>query len=386
MLKESSIENELQEAIEIYNETQKTSYTKYPNKYLDKIQPLLTKCEASICNYVLRLTYGYHRPYAFITQEQFVKHCVKPGLKSKGYSHRQIINSKNSLLEMGLLKKVRKDGKWAYCIDIFYDKAVIKTPETTRPENLIPFEPDKSETDDIVNNPVDNSVENCQTEEAQVIVNIEEKSDIEESIKADEKPISKEKEMQKDSSAPELLYIDTKNSIILDQDQNKQNKNWKSVCFGYLNFFKVVDDRAFGTLGGLFAKFGYEYVISKIEIVKYNHARVKILNPIGALVDACKRDYIPAKPVRDRMEARAKAEYRVNKAKSVVNELLAAEATQRDRETRLEKIKTKLTPAKIDEYFEKAKADFAALPFVVDAAIRAKANDLILADFEDGKI
>lgn len=387
MLRESAIENTQEHAQETYNETQKTSYTKYPNKYIDKIQPTLTKCQAAICSYILRLTYGYHRPFAFISQKQFETHCIKPGTKDKGYSGRQIINGKNFLLSMGLLKKIRKDGKWAYYLDIFYDQPKEK-PQAKEIIQSLPFEPleippineQPESTAGTYFSEMENHVENLTIGEPEA-VSPAENSDIASEPKADGIIVSESEKVKKNSYSQSAHNIDTKNMVFLDQDQNKQNKNWKSVCFAFSSAFGINDKRIYETFGKLIAKFGMDYVKSKIEIIKYSQRSNKILNPIGMLISACNRDYIPAKPVRDKLEANAKSEYRMRKAQNCIDSLRTAEAEREDRDNRLEKIKANLPPAKISEYMEKARAAFAGLPFVMERAIEASANDMILADF-----
>ena len=71
------------------------SYTMYPNQLLDRIKPHLTNTQRDICDVVTRMTLGWHRPSARISNDTFV---VKTGK-----SERAIITAKKQLMDMGIL-------------------------------------------------------------------------------------------------------------------------------------------------------------------------------------------------------------------------------------------------------------------------------------------
>lgn len=383
MLKEiESCLTDQEEADQIYRDTISTNYTKYPNKYIDKIRPKLKKCEASICDFVIRKTYGFHKAVAEITLDDFTKNCIKPGT-DKGYGQRNIIKAKNELLKMGLLIKIRNPKgqahKGLYAINIFYDnpkpEAITKEPIATEiiPEIAEPiYVP--------VENPVHNTVENY-IPEAPESLNLQ--SEIQEQIIESEQgdsSVQQENNLQKKSDPNSAHIIDTKNSIYNAKNTNK-TKNWKSVCFSFAKIFSIAEDKVYKPFANLVNQYGLDYVENKIQIVKEFAKSHKIENPIGLLVSACKRDYIPPRPVRQKLEIKARTESAVQKSREAFDRMLETAAENEKRQTLIDQIKSKLEPGAFDRYVERARQKFANLPFVMDLAVQAEANDLLLADF-----
>ena len=92
------------------------SFTAYPNRYTDHIKPTLTDTQRDICDVVVRLTYGWHRSAARISNSTFILKTNK--------SERAIITAKKQLMDMGILimeDKPRAGRPALYSLDLYYD-------------------------------------------------------------------------------------------------------------------------------------------------------------------------------------------------------------------------------------------------------------------------
>lgn len=403
-----------EEANEIYAETTKEPYTKYPNKYIDKIEPKLSKLGSLICRLILRLTYGYHVTTAEISMEKFVKHCTKPG-ENKAYSRRQIINEKNKLIEMGLLKKLKKG---VYCLDIFYD--IIRKPlENTEQPSIIQFNPLPHQSTDIplapsaeaisavqnlvmelssvenpydfsdddvnnyLNNYVDNSVDNYvdnSVDNSQNMPSDNAKEEISEnpveSSVCDEKKVNQ--------IAPSARAYNTDGLSITFSDLKTNKENWKSVCFAFAQRFGIAIEKIFGIFAGLDKKYGLEYINQKIQLIYDFAKKRKIENPIGFLVCACNANYLPPRPLRQQIEIKAKAKRVIAADSAELKEREEIYSAGVERTEKAENIRKGLSAEKIKEYVERATKiliDKGARAFLIpDIAIQSEANQLILAE------
>ena len=93
-------------------------YTMYPNRYNDVIKPELTDTQKDVCDVVIRMTYGWHRNSARISNAAFIA--------KTGKSEQAIIKAKSQLEQMGLLVVLEHGGgsKTAlYMLNLYYDDA-----------------------------------------------------------------------------------------------------------------------------------------------------------------------------------------------------------------------------------------------------------------------
>ena len=99
-----------------YQEAYQEPYTKYPNRYNDIIKPLLTGTQRDVCDVVIRMTYGWHKTSAEISNSMFAMKANK--------SVRAVITAKKQLEDMGLLIVLCNGGglkKGKYMLDLYYD-------------------------------------------------------------------------------------------------------------------------------------------------------------------------------------------------------------------------------------------------------------------------
>jgi len=104
-------------------------FTMYPNRYIDYIKANLTDTERDICDVVIRMTYGWHRRNARISNTTF--------MAKTGKSEPSIIRAKRSLAEMGLLVILKHGGgseTALYTLDLYYD-------QPSRTEDIPPGQP-----------------------------------------------------------------------------------------------------------------------------------------------------------------------------------------------------------------------------------------------------
>jgi len=96
--------------------SQEQPYTKFPNRYNDLIRPQLTDTQRDVCEIVIRLTYGWQREQARITNKTFVSKSSK--------SERAIITAKKQLIDIKLLIMVeapRGTRAGLYKLDPYYN-------------------------------------------------------------------------------------------------------------------------------------------------------------------------------------------------------------------------------------------------------------------------
>ena len=94
----------------------KVSFTAVPNLYTDNIKPHLTNTQKDICDIVIRMTIGWQKSSAKISNSTFVK--------MSGKSEKAIITAKKQLIDMGLLimlEPPRSNTPALYTIDLYYD-------------------------------------------------------------------------------------------------------------------------------------------------------------------------------------------------------------------------------------------------------------------------
>ena len=60
-----------------YQEAYQEPYTKYPNRYNDLIKPRLTGVQRDICDVVIRMTYGWQKTSAEISNTVFARKTKK---------------------------------------------------------------------------------------------------------------------------------------------------------------------------------------------------------------------------------------------------------------------------------------------------------------------
>ena len=99
-----------------YQEAYQEPYTKYPNRYNDVIKPNLTDTQRDVCDLVIRLTWGWHKNSALISNSLFIEKTNK--------SKQGIIKAKKQLEDLGLLivvKKGRGSKPNEYRLDLDYD-------------------------------------------------------------------------------------------------------------------------------------------------------------------------------------------------------------------------------------------------------------------------
>ena len=114
-----------------HKKSNQETFTAYPNRYTDTIKPHLTDTQRDICDIVFRLTVGWHKPSARISNATFVERS--------GKSERAIITAKHKLKEMGLLVMLEpaKACKAAlYTLNLYYNNS-IRSSQPEIPEAII---------------------------------------------------------------------------------------------------------------------------------------------------------------------------------------------------------------------------------------------------------
>ena len=111
----------IDEAQEVLDATLSLPFVKYPHKYLT-IAKKLNARQKHVCEIVINKTWRWHKSKCILWTNDFMADI---------YSERSILQAKNELYKMGLL---RKEGLRTYYIDIYYKEKQQKTPKP--PENL----------------------------------------------------------------------------------------------------------------------------------------------------------------------------------------------------------------------------------------------------------
>ncbi|MFC1719317.1 replication protein, partial [Candidatus Poribacteria bacterium] len=131
-----------------YPEPYQEPYTKYPNRYSDVIKPRLTGVQRDICDIVIRMTYGWHKTTAEISNTVFARKANK--------SKQGIIKAKKQLEEIGILIVLGKGGGSRtneYMLDMWYDNPdkSVKASIIRQEEQLLKMEnpPSQEEQEDI---------------------------------------------------------------------------------------------------------------------------------------------------------------------------------------------------------------------------------------------
>lgn len=91
-------------------------FTMYPNRYVDRIKPTLTDTQRDVADVVIRMTYGWHRTSARISNGTFMLKTNK--------SEPAVIRAKKELEDMGLLVVLERGGGTTtglYMLDLYYD-------------------------------------------------------------------------------------------------------------------------------------------------------------------------------------------------------------------------------------------------------------------------
>jgi len=326
-----------------YQTTYQEPFTKYPNRYADRIKPKLTDTQRDICDVVIRYTYGYQRTTAEIPLSTFIK---KTGKTKQG-----IIKAKKQLKELGLLIELKKGGganTGIYMLDIYYD-----TPE----RSIKPFLPKQEEQPKELENPIseqkefdlgldspEEMPENYETSTSEPLQ--EESHIIEEPIPEiaisdeEEKSGTEDAENPKDmevsgniggklSLPPYSIYSNI--SLNLKEKQTKEKKNPKKaiafVRFNFLSNFpetKAEDDWKF--FGWAVKEYDLEACMYQLNYMKEYRKKHPIANPKGFFRSALQKNYTPSKFISEKIKGDKRAELSHQKTRNLVAEMEAAKA------------------------------------------------------------
>lgn len=283
------------------------AYTKFPNRYNDIIKPRLTGVQRDVCDVVIRLTWGWHKESAAISNATF---AAKTGRSLRG-----IIAAKNALLNMGLLVIVA-EGKGtkanSYRLDLRYDMpepgAAEIAPETP-PVEPVAVEPE----------PEPKAAQDATTEAPEPVT--ESAASIPEAIPTPEpevEAVSTENESCATSAenAPALLDLnlstkENKQTEATEQHETSvEKKNTTgTVCFKFLSIFpeaKAADDWKF--FGWATTKHGVETCIAQLEYMQeFKSQGHKIRNPRAFLRMALRANYQLPEYVQEKIKGNERA-------------------------------------------------------------------------------
>ena len=346
-----------------YQETYQEPYTKYPNRYNDVIKPLLTGTQRDICDVVIRLTCGWHKTTAEISNSVFARKANK--------SKQGIIKAKKQLEEIGLLIVLGRGGGSRtneYMLDLWYDNPDKSAKAFTlrQEEQLLKMElsPQKEQED------IPELVEDLIVDEPTIFEEPEDEMEtpsikMESSTEQEEHVLEPQPETEEnpDCDIPELQVLEPENDIpeepnseqeISDTELtetpgnidvsesltsklslppfkealsiniiNKENKQVKeqtekpekkkkaaaTVRYRFFSLFpeaKADDDWQF--FGWLAKKYGLEACLIKLEYMKEHRKQHKITNPKGFFRTALIRDFQPPAFILAKLKADEAAE------------------------------------------------------------------------------
>ncbi len=346
-----------------YQEAYQEPYTKYPNRYNDLIKPRLTGTQRDVCDVVIRMTYGWHRESAVISNTMF---------KTKtGKSEPAIIRAKKSLEEMGVLVVLKKGGgskTSQYSLDLYYDtKDSIKILPTQQEEERLEIEKEQEDIPEVLENEViDKSEPELEKdpayEESILAVELDEEQPPEETPemdllvdeRVDSGPIEAECSDTPTPNAELVLYKeDLSNNILskrkqtIDSEDEKAEKKeaTAAVCSLLRSWGTELEGKDYAFVGWSLKTYGVEAVQQKIEIMKLQRSRgVTFSNPLGWLRSALSKNYRYSSWDADVTKAkeRARRESERSKLEQVQRESEIREAEKLKDEA--EKMKTQLAP------------------------------------------
>ena len=348
-----------------HNRPTRVPFTAISNDYLDTIKPHLTHTESNVCDVVLRLTVGWHKESARISNHTFVSKSSK--------SERAIITAKKQLLDMGLLVQLepaRGTRPALYKLDLEY-KTTKRDNEQTQHElqHTLPLlyeEDDKKVAVDTTQN--DNNEPtlytnisediNCTQDNTQVneIVASEYKvvEDTEENI---DTPSTTSKSAVKNHNsrgganhvlatnyeeadthasteeyAP-LPYSIISTSLNINKKQTMTREGTKQgndgctkspvgvVCYSFTNLFPETKGRStWRFIGWCVSKYGQEACLEKLDYIREYRKLHKVDNPQGLLRMALARDYNPPRYIAGMVKARRKADAAIQHGQKLMAE------------------------------------------------------------------
>ncbi len=331
--------------------THQEPYTKYPNRYNDLIKPRLTGTQRDICDVVIRLTWGWHRESAAISNTMF---------KTKtGKSEPAIIRAKKSLEEMGVLVVLTKGGgskTSQYSLDLYYDdpKKSIKVPllqQNELVEEDIPEPQDDIEVPAVHEDPQPEMDDmDSELDEEQLP---EETPEMDSRVdeKVDSGPIIEDSDTPKENL---VLYKENlSNNILSKRKQTEDSEDEKAerkeataaVCSLLRSWGTELEPNNYAFIGWSLKTYGTEAVQQKLEIMRCQRSRgVTFSNPLGWLRSALSRNYRYSSWDADVTKAKEKAKKATERLKleQIEREHEIHEAERLKNEA--EKMKAQLTP------------------------------------------
>lgn len=339
------------------NKSSKEYFTAYPNYYTDYIKPRLTDTQRDICDIVFRLSVGWQKSSARISNQTFVD--------KSGKSERAIITAKQQLINIGLLIMLEKAKSFTpalYAIDIYYDdpnKSIKNkhTIEDVTQSHTIPTE------DILINSPVilatdypsgdTNIPELLPQDEATTIV------DIVEGIPAHDYANTPDTiHMPGDNSVSE--YSETANSKLnlvqsrtefssapyidcTDLDLNKKKQtvetapteipiatniqaSIREVCYNFTNLFpEAKEDSTWKFIGWCVNTYSIDKCVEKLEYMREYKKLHRVQNPMGLFRMALFKDYQPSKWITGMIRGRRRSEADIKRTQNYIAEMKTAE-------------------------------------------------------------
>ena len=363
----------------------KESYTKYPNRYTDTIKSKLTDTQKAVCDVVIRLTYGWHRSSARVSNDTFV---VKTGK-----SERAIVTAKKQLLDMGLLVMLEppKSGKPAlYTLDLYYDdpeKSMKRQPaevpddsdttpatgdrhdeldttapidepietiadadttpdesnaqadlpslshdDDTTPASLSPADdPDDNADTSKIDNPI--NTDTCPTQPVSDPDSSSYKSAVRQQVKTSDRLNCVQGSVEVDATNSTVysntneINKQTKENVISQPDTGSRQAGVRAVCYNFTNLFpEAKGDTLWRFMGWCVSTYGQDKCIEKLEYLREYRKLHPIVNPAGLFRVALIEDYQPSRWIIGMIKARRKAEAEYQRSQAMLAEMEAAKA------------------------------------------------------------
>ena len=294
-------------------------FTMYPNRYIDIIKPKLTGTQRDICDVVIRMTYGWHRTDARISNAEFVERT--------GRSERAVIKAKKVLIDMGLLVSLEDGGgkrTSLYTLDIYYgtDKSTKRVP--TRHDDQVEAS-DPPDMTTYVNEVVS---ESCHSEGTDFSACPSEMDYVDEAV-ADisgttdpPKPIMTPDDADPTPELSAAPLID--NSIYINKETNKEDisnddggtadnpsggrRQAALVRSEFIKYFpEAMNGNDWGLFGWAARDYGVDTCEAKIQWMREYGRTNPINNPKGLFRMALRNDYQPSAFIRAKMHGDEKA-------------------------------------------------------------------------------
>jgi len=288
-------------------------FTAYSNRYIDTIKPYLTDTQRDICDIVFRLTVGWHKSSARISNATFVA--------KSGKSERAIITAKHKLIDMGLLVMLEpaKACKAAlYTLNLDYRDSISSSHQEI-PEVIDDALQLIDETELFIH---EDDPLSLQPETLETVIDTDPATipdmGIDNSASAEDiNPCSTTDDEVNVTELSSALYSNNNRSTSLKIKHTLNNtqpigikKSINTVCYKFFNLFpEVVDDsntRKF--IGWATKTYGMDLCLSKLDYMREYGKLNKIVNPQGLFRVALVKDYQPSKWVNDVIKAKKKAE------------------------------------------------------------------------------